>query len=148
MTSLSMRNKIIIFQIVLVISIIYTISVYSLYNITKNKQINTPEKLFSEFTKAQKFSNKEKIKIISCPVFPNLPKEYNDKVFEDYYTKISNLDFNNSTYSIKKDSGYYFDVANVQSNGKNISVKLDYTKINQTSSWFSSDIYCMVYGAL
>lgn len=51
------------------------------YFIAKQNQIDTAEKLFAEFVKAQKANNFNRMKSISCPTFGSLSAEYNDKVF-------------------------------------------------------------------
>ena len=79
------------YKILLVVSIVVLLLGTTIYYKTKQNQINTPEKLFTEFIKAQKNSDKDNVKRLSCAVFPNLSTEYNNKVFEDYYTKISSF---------------------------------------------------------
>jgi hypothetical protein len=139
-----MKLKIITILSIIIIVFIGTIFFF----MRKENTIDTPEKLFTDFVSAKKDLNKDKIKKLSCPVFGSLPTEYTDKIFDDYFTKISKINFDNSSYTLKQDSGFYFDVQNVSIEGKITSLRLEYTKIYPTNSAQNKDYYCMIYGTL
>jgi hypothetical protein len=142
-----MKNK---FVLIALITIFVTIGLvcsgFSYYNISKQNQVDTADKLFIEFVKAKKDTNEKRIKSLSCPVFPNLPTDYNEKVFENYYAALSKLDFSNTTYIQKQDNIKYFEVKNVILDGKAVTIKLEFTEINQSNNFLNKDLYCIVYG--
>ena len=81
------------------------------------------------------------------PSFGSLSPEYNSKVFQEYYNKVSKYNFSNANFTLKQDSSGYFDLNNVMLDGGPKKIKLFYFHINQTDNWLDKDIYCMEYGS-